>query len=100
DPRDQQRAVPVAGPATGHAQPGLAVGRVAGFPLPVETHLDAALGVAVDVLARRSADHRALAAEQARLGMLRAQPVGAVPGGGEKLVAVAGLAFSRLSSHL
>src|SRR5690606_11830866 len=36
----------------------------------------------------------------ARLGMLRAQPVGAVPGRGEELVAVAGLAFSRLSSHL
>src|SRR5690606_30447020 len=64
-------AVTVAGPVASHTQPatGLTVGLAVAVPMlsvPKEVHLDAAIVVAVDIFARGTGDHRALAALQAR----------------------------------
>ncbi|MCY1301054.1 hypothetical protein D9M70_506430 [compost metagenome] len=89
DPRDGEAAVAVAGPGRGHAQP--AAGALVGLAVavPVELHLDAAMAVAVDLLACGAGDHRALAAQHTWLGVAQGRPVDLGPGGGGEAVAVA-----------
>ncbi len=89
DARNGDGAVTISSPARRHTQPAAGVLVALRFAVPVELDLDPAMLVAVNLFTSGAGHHRALAAGDARFGMLQWRPPERLPRGGHKAVAIA-----------